>query len=1666
MKKYFLFILAVFTISSNMAQSFDDEDLQRRYFLSRNRLKKWFVTANSGPGGGYPIENIKLYQEKFNYPFDKVLLKADKTDSAISNSAWNSNFNINSKQTEVSGTMVCDNPLIMLGEYLEVLSTEYWLMKHYGQTETEQFLAVKNEIYYALVAIDRLDGTAEPYFKELEDIKYNGFLRRDDSEFERLRRVNSHLKIDAGYVHGILQQANMNNIEGPTPDTGFLVYEQHKKFITTIKLKDSTIYDSTYVNGNLVIDTSIIGIYKDSFNITSTTPYHKYYRNNYRISRHSIADPEREDGDFNNCAGRFENEMSMDELIGLMMGLRYVQRFVDENETAKPTVLDSQKSIVPWTRVIADRFMVYLSAQTTDIRYLQPADYRERQQWACVKDRKGRKAYKRVKDKVTTIETECAECGDYDIYTQYTAEIGHGQVYNPVLFKTGNYVLTNPAANGRHVQRGPFAFPFGAGFERLGEKLASSSGNSKDYPGVSMELDDEENFLRLASDLGLSETLYNLALPVALVYWPVDHAIGEKGAIWDKITIELTGRCVLTNTLGIDATSLCLTSSMFRPDEPWWWRTIWDKLGDSTTVINKLWLKYGNESGSPNVMAAKLAASNGDWDKGNFAHFAEKCGFPMMSLQYDILNEEYPVLSKSYFQQILNTMDCFADKGTEWPFDRDILGGHAMVPSERNTNNYNNGIFDANTGFLLYYNLYRIADILYWENNLKNYSDNSCPCFLDSFHENKKMPFSVIAPERVVHSITNSSGDPVWDIYFSYKDKKKQIVSEYKTRDANPTHSAISVRQHEYLNHYYELGNNQKFGVTRDLVICNAQMNCKSGGEIFIDTAVNHDSPNELVIRKNGELVLNNNSILRVNPYSKTVIEAGGRLTYKTGARIILNGPNAVLHIKGKLVLAPGAEFKIEGGSLGKGYVIWDNGNGSPHYGLAELDAGTGSSMLFEQTNNTQVALKVEGVNGLNTTDKLYKITVKNCRVEVGPASRLLTEAVITDFNNVKVFGFLGSHPNPEFDYKITANGVHQLGRKNNYKNVEFNNCANGLSYLNLGGALPLDMEDVTFNNCLNGIVNRGGRIRYNHGALNSVQHNGTYVQLRNGITGIGTQGASHINDINAGYPHWWFTPLYHPLASNQSTKNMQVHGNGGMYIYKSTIQSADYGVQMDQAGIHPICTDFYDNATQAMHTNFSRFTAINNSYNQMHWSANVTAPRTAFFGYMGYLYLNNGANRIYGHNNGNPFVFESLAPDQAVVNSSDPNLWNNKAIPATGNQWQVSPYVATYPASGYNAVVELGGFTPFYIDINKVPYKTGNWDQDQDNYCASYRTPFDPPGTIPPYLTTGLVSNGNHADEVERTLPIKSGQLGDIITANGGDGTAYANTLKRVLVKMNDTVKDYNDVIDTLRSLFLTPVPDTIAAGVKHIYSLLQDLYVEVRTDSNIASSAQEAVETAVFDNMLQLQNQLLNLSNDTGSIWRFAKFELVRDKALIYRVFNQRNEGINWLNNNIANWDEGTEKVALVEWNCLINLEQLYIDSVITYDSLTRGSCLQPFTIPEFEEGAMIQPIRPLIPQDVSKAIEDWMQPNTMNSTDKNGVKSNVILYPNPAEDAVFVASKLPITNIIIRETNGRLLYHINAQNLQVIKIDATGLVRGMYLVEIYNDKHREVRTLVINR
>ncbi|MBL7812743.1 MAG: hypothetical protein JNL57_11015, partial [Bacteroidetes bacterium] len=243
MLRKFYFLLLLFAGEDGFAQTAELE-LQNKYFTARNRLKRFFVEAGPREGKGIPTQQIKL-ETAIQYPYTHQILKSNGEDSTIADSLWDKNSK-NIVNTEPTGTIIADNPLIIIGEYLSVLSTEYWLMKHYGRTNTEEMTALRNEIYFALGAIDRLDGSAEPYFNDQASLNVNGFLRRDDIEDHREDRINNYQYRRPGF-NGQIQTVRMLNRGSITPDT-MIEYIDSEYSVIHVFVKDTLEIDSIFTD--------------------------------------------------------------------------------------------------------------------------------------------------------------------------------------------------------------------------------------------------------------------------------------------------------------------------------------------------------------------------------------------------------------------------------------------------------------------------------------------------------------------------------------------------------------------------------------------------------------------------------------------------------------------------------------------------------------------------------------------------------------------------------------------------------------------------------------------------------------------------------------------------------------------------------------------------------------------------------------------------------------------------------------------------------------------------------------------------------------------------------------------------------------------------------------------------------------------------------------------------------------------------------------------------------------------------------------------------------------------------------------------------------------------------------------------------------------------------
>ncbi|HSZ72867.1 MAG TPA: hypothetical protein VK750_09325 [Cytophagaceae bacterium] len=130
----------------------DHKALQDKYWFYRYRLTTEFLKKGTGAIGeasGYSIPACQAYKDK-----QDMLHFGDGTS--------------------------------FLGNYMGVLATEYLLMRRSNSSE-ERLKAVKEELYYAMKAYERLDYNAEiivPPYKDTSHAILNGFFLRDDVDID------------------------------------------------------------------------------------------------------------------------------------------------------------------------------------------------------------------------------------------------------------------------------------------------------------------------------------------------------------------------------------------------------------------------------------------------------------------------------------------------------------------------------------------------------------------------------------------------------------------------------------------------------------------------------------------------------------------------------------------------------------------------------------------------------------------------------------------------------------------------------------------------------------------------------------------------------------------------------------------------------------------------------------------------------------------------------------------------------------------------------------------------------------------------------------------------------------------------------------------------------------------------------------------------------------------------------------------------------------------------------------------------------------------------------------------------------------------------------------------------------------------------------------------
>lgn len=263
---------------------------------------------------------------------------------------------------------------------------------------------------------------------------------------------------------------------------------------------------------------------------------------------------------------------------------------------------------------------------------------------------------------------------------------------------------------------------------------------------------------------------------------------------------------------------------------------------------------------------------------------------------------------------------------------------------------------------------------------------------------------------------------------------------------------------------------------TKELIVtrtssCGSNVLCEANGNVIVggDPSQSSKYKAQVVFRKNSILELESDAVLRIRDSSILIIEEGATFIYHPGAKIYLEGPNAVLEIRGKLQLQAGAVFTFEKGNASQnGFVRFNVPSpGDPN---VVVSANT-ASISFSGNGRADKLVEIAGGSTLflpyhpnSIYGKINSFSMENGSVEFVDGGKIDAGCPL-NWNNMDLKQLNGN----------AGIGLYTRGQNSiNLDNCHFYNFATGLHADNndLGNALAID--NVHFNYCNVGIESYG----------------------------------------------------------------------------------------------------------------------------------------------------------------------------------------------------------------------------------------------------------------------------------------------------------------------------------------------------------------------------------------------------------------------------------------------------------------------------------------------------------------------------------------------------------------------------------------------------------------
>jgi len=681
-----------------------------------------------------------------------------------------------------------------------------------------------------------------------------------------------------------------------------------------------------------------------------------------------------------------------------------------------------------------------------------------------------------------------------------------------------------------------------------------------------------------------------------------------------------------------------------------------------------------------------------------------------------------------------------------------------------------------------------------------------------------------------------------------------------------------------------------------------------------------------------GKIVINNNSKLIIDETSELIIGEG---------IIELEGENAVLEIRGNLVLADNAEFK----PTGTGHVVFDV---PPFW---QVQCGTNASIEFSGSNSDDKVLEIKGntveIPGTFSNNPVESFTLKNGKVEMGEGAQLWVGVNNIEISNVKITN------NPE-GYHLYDGVTVTTNLGTQYillKTINIENARNGLRLISPD---KWKIQNLHIFNTENPLYTNGGGVIFDDLRIDGdpdITGNkfGTgWVAENMNYTSKLTDGFIKNTDGSGIYFHG-------TSASRLELKRADIEKNSdnGVFIYQSTLNAkcskisdnGKFGVFSRKANIELSkdigfagVNDLSENVNSTVLVLLSKGLYVNNGFNDFH----STEDRD--YDLMGTLWMNN------------PIPYRNLKANY--------NLWSNNDSP---QNYLFNAYIwetSLYPIN----VITDQKINNFVYDEFYCPDAV-LYDPDEDWWKHFSAACYIPDNYDFPLITTPAFNNVNLKDAIEISM----------IEMYNDTITGYLNASDRFSQILN---YDYQS-IDTVLREFLDLAYFKMLEAVG---SALLSGQAEIDSANNYPIQ---------FQNVLNVTSGLADSITISDTITYLRKFMYTYDLASLLRTFRQFDDAI-LRASTLMNWVETDEYDQANHLLCICNLEKTLRDSttsMFVYDSLIRNACPYNY-FPEETE--------PFIVLNTENPTEKRASDSGSNIITGNPVKDQLIIS-YPFEDGI---------------------------------------------------------------